>query len=251
VPRHWPLAPEPEPVFGLLEVAFVAGFLLVVILLCGFAAIFIAHHVPALRGIRTQELANDPRVLLPAQFGAYFLLLAVLWRLFSGYHHIGLLRALNWSWPVRWPRFLAVGVLLAVVVQLTSTLMPSPPELPIDEMMHTPLDAWLMSGFGVLFAPFVEEIFFRGLLFPALARHTGTLISLAITSAAFGAVHSAQLGWAWSQVALIVLVGIVLTSIRWRFHSLASSTLVHMGYNGALFAALFIQTKGFTHLTGR
>lgn len=250
-PRRWPLAPEPEPVFGLLEVALVAGFLLAVVVACGFAAVSIAHYVPAFKGMHTQDLANDPRVLLPAQFGAYALLLALLQRLFAGHHRIGLLRALNWSWPVHWPRLLAVGVVLAVVVQFTSNLLPSPPELPIDEMMRTPLDAWLMAGFGVLFAPFVEEILFRGLLFPALARHAGGFVSLAITSLAFGAVHSVQLGWAWSQVALIVLVGTVLTSVRWRLHSLAASTLVHMGYNGALFAALFVQTKGFTHLAAR
>jgi hypothetical protein len=44
-------------------------------------------------------------------------------------------------------------------------------------------------------------------------------------------------------------VGAVLTAVRWRFHSLASSTLVHVGYNGALFAALFVETRGFTNLS--
>ena len=56
-----------------------------------------------------------------------------------------------------------------------------------------------------------------------------------------------QLAGAWTQVACIILVGAVLTAVRWRFRSLASSTLVHVGYNGALFVAMFVQTHGFTN----
>jgi CAAX protease family protein len=106
----------------------------------------------------------------------------------------------------------------------------------------------VMTIFGVLFAPFAEEVFFRGLLFPALSRRVGAVFSLALTALLFGAVHAEQLGHAWSQVACIAAVGAVLTAVRWRFHSLASSTLMHMGYNGVLFAALYVQTQGFRDL---
>jgi membrane protease YdiL (CAAX protease family) len=116
-------------------------------------------------------------------------------------------------------------------------------------MMRTASDVWLMTAFGVLFAPFVEEVLFRGLLFPALTRRTGPLLSLAVTSVLFGAIHAQQLAGAWIQVSCIIVVGAVLTLVRWRFRSLASATLVHVGYNGALFLALFVQTHGFTNLS--
>jgi membrane protease YdiL (CAAX protease family) len=162
---------------------------------------------------------------------------------------IGFRRALCWQWPSRqWLTFLLGGAALGVLIQLLSTLLPSPPELPIDKMLRTATDAWLMTAFGVLFAPLAEEVFFRGLLFPALSRRTGAIIGLLATSLLFGAVHAEQLGHAWSQVALIGAVGAVLTLVRWRFHSLASCTLVHMGYNASLFTALFAQTHGFTQL---
>jgi membrane protease YdiL (CAAX protease family) len=63
--------------------------------------------------------------------------------------------------------------------------------------------------------------------------------------------HSKQLGGAWVQVLSIVFVGVVLTTVRWRYRSLACSTLVHVGYNGLLFVGLFIATRGFTHLPAR
>jgi membrane protease YdiL (CAAX protease family) len=143
------------------------------------------------------------------------------------------------------------GLLLASAVQLLAHFLPAPPELPIDKMLSTPLDAWMIAAFGICIAPFAEEVLFRGLLFPALARHTGAVVSLVVTSVLFGAIHAGQLGGAWPQLGCIVLVGAVLTLVRWRFHSLASSTLVHAGYNGALFVALFLQTRGFTNLSLR
>ena len=250
-PRAWSLAPEPEPVLGILGVGFTFLALLVAILFSGAIAIAIAHHIGPLSRLPVRELANDPRVLLPAQLAAYLMLFAVLWRLFSYHHGIGFFRALSWQWPLRWPLFVAGGVLLALAVQFSANFLPSPPELPIDKMLRTPLDAWLMSIFGVFIAPFVEEVLFRGLLFPVLARSAGAVTSLAVTSILFGAIHADQLGGEWIQVSCIVFVGGVLTLVRWRFRSLASSTLVHVGYNGALFAALFVQTQGFRHFSAR
>lgn len=245
-PRPWQLAPEPEPILGILGVAVAFVVTLLTILLCSVVAITIARQLPAFRGVSATDLAVTPRVFLPAQLAAYILLVAALARLFTHHLRIGFFRALNWRCPDRWPLFLAGGALLAVVVQLSSNFLPSPPELPIDKMLRTPLDAWMMCTFGVLIAPFAEEVLFRGLLFPALARRVGAVFSLVVTSTFFGMVHSQQLAGAWIQVAFIVAVGTVLTAVRWRFRSLASSTLVHVGYNGALFVALFVQTRAFT-----
>jgi uncharacterized protein len=250
-PRPWPLAPEPEPVFGMLEVVFAFVATLLAVLFCGAMAIVIAHHVASLSSLRPADLANDPRVLLPAQLIAYLMVFGALWRLFAHHFRIGFFHALSWCWPLRWPMFLVGGALLAVAVQCSARFLPAPPELPIDKMLRTASDAWLMSAFGVFIAPFAEEILFRGLLFPALTRRAGALVSLVVTSVLFGAIHAQQLAGAWIQVACIVLVGVVLTVVRWRFRSLACSTLVHVGYNGALFVALFAETRGFTNLSGR
>jgi hypothetical protein len=235
----------------MVEVCFAFLTMFLAVLFCGALAIVIAHHVPVLSGVRPVDLAKDSRVLLPAQLAAYVLVFCALWRLFAHHFGIGFFRALSWNWPARWPRFLVGGVLLAIGVQLIAHLLPAPPELPIDKMLRTASDAWLMSVFGVFIAPFVEEVFFRGLLFPALARRAGAVSSLVATSVLFGAVHAQQLAGAWIQVSCIMLVGTVLTVIRWRFRSLASSTLVHVGYNAALFMGLFVETRAFTNLAIR
>ena len=249
--RPSPLAPEPEPVFGLRVVLFAVLGFLVAFGIFGELARVVAQRLPAFRGVSPAEILLDPRLLLPVQLACYLVVLAGLHRWFGHHLGIGLLRALSWRWPARWLRFVAGGAALGLAVQFTAHWLPSPPELPIDKMLRTATDAWMMSFFGVLIAPFVEELMFRGLLFPALSRRTGAVSSLLLTSIAFGAMHSAQLGDAWPFVACIVIVGAVLTLVRWRCHSLAASTLVHMGYNGTLFAVIFAQTRGFTDLSAK
>ena len=248
-PRPWALAPEPEPTFGLrVVISAILTFLLAFIFFSELARL-LALRLPAFSGISPDDLLLDPRVLLPAQLAGYLVVLAGLWRWFDHHLGVGLLRAICWQWPPRWLRFVAGGVALGIAIQFGANWLPSPPELPIDKMLRTTTDAYLMSGFGVFIAPFVEELLFRGLLFPALSRRAGAVAALLLTSLAFGALHASQLGDSWPLVACIVLVGAVLTLVRWRFHSLAASTLVHMGYNCALFAAIFVQTRGFTDLT--
>jgi hypothetical protein len=245
-PRPWPLAPEPEPVFGMFIVLLTFVTAVLASLFCLLISMSIARHLPSFRLLRPIDLAMNPRVVLPAQLAGYVMVLAALWFFFVHYFHLGFLNALSWRWPARWHAFLIGGVLLAIVVQVVSHFLPTPPEMPIDKMLQTPLDAWMMTIFGAIIAPFVEEVFFRGLFFPALTRYIGVFLSMIVTSVFFGLIHAGQLAGAWIEVSVIVIVGTVLTLVRWRFRSLASSTLVHIGYNASLFGALFVQTRGFT-----
>jgi hypothetical protein len=248
-PRPWPLYPEAEPVFGIPTVIVTFIAIVLAVLFCGALTMAIAHNMAAFSRVPMAQLSSDPRVILPAQLAAYMLVFGTLWRLFQHHYRIGFFPALSWRWPRRAAPFLVGGVVLALAAQFSAHYLPAPPELPIDKMMRTSLDAWLMTAFGVFIAPFAEEVLFRGLLFPALTRRAGLPASLVITSVLFGIFHAQQLAGAWIQITCIIVVGAVLTIVRWRSRSLACSTLVHVGYNGALFSALLLQTQGFTNLS--
>jgi hypothetical protein len=94
----------------------------------------------------------------------------------------------------------------------------------------------------------MEELFFRGFLYPVLARSTGMPIAVLLTAVAFALLHGAQLGFSWGPVLVIFLVGIVLTVVRARKNSVAASVLIHMAYNGTITVAMFAATDGFRHL---
>src|SRR4029079_1629314 len=121
-------------------------------------------------------------------------------------------------------------------------------QLPIDEYFKTRSAAFAMLAFGVLVAPLVEELLFRGMLYPALNRALGVTAALVLTSLAFALLHAGQLALSWAPLLSLFLVGFALTLGRARFQSVAASTLVPMAYNATLFAIVSIQTGGFRHM---
>jgi len=94
----------------------------------------------------------------------------------------------------------------------------------------------------------MEELFFRGFLYPVLARRLGLPIAVFLTALGFALLHVAQLGRAWGPVLVIFLVGIVLTVVRAKTNSVAAGVLIHMAYNGTITIAMFAATDGFRHL---
>jgi membrane protease YdiL (CAAX protease family) len=72
--------------------------------------------------------------------------------------------------------------------------------------------------------------------------------SFALTAVSFTLLHGSQLGGAWSPLLVLLVVSSVLTFARARTKSLATSVLIHVGYNGTLFGSMYIATDHFRHL---
>jgi hypothetical protein len=94
----------------------------------------------------------------------------------------------------------------------------------------------------------MEELFFRGFLYPVLARSIGMPIAIFLTALGFAVLHGWQLMFSWGPVLVIFLVGLVLTIVRAKTNSVAAGVLIHMAYNGAITIAMFAATDGFRHL---
>ena len=171
-----------------------------------------------------------------------------------------------------WLMAIAVGCIVLAVID--DRLLPGPSNAPIDDMFRSPGAAWLMFGFGITFAPFFEEIGFRGFLLPALAtawdwvveRSTGepaspldanshpqwsisAMVAASIaTSLPFALMHAEQTGWAPGPFVLVMSVSLILCAVRLKTRSLAASTLVHACYNFIIFSFALISSGGFRHL---
>ncbi len=78
----------------------------------------------------------------------------------------------------------------------------------------------------VLLAPVFEEIFFRGLFYPALRRRLGPRLSIFINGLIFGALHFQPL-----FILSLVLVGIVLAYLYEKTDSLLAPMAAHSLYN--------------------
>ena len=129
-------------------------------------------------------------------------------------------------------QFLSGGAVLALVITFTGGFFNSKETLPIEQLLQARVSMMLFAVLGVLVAPLVEETIFRGFLYPVIARQWGVAAGVAVTGTLFGMMHAAQLGHAYGQIALLVLVGVVLTWVRARTGTVAASYFVHLGYNG-------------------
>jgi membrane protease YdiL (CAAX protease family) len=140
------------------------------------------------------------------------------------------------------------GLLLSVALQGLAHLLPMPKHLPIDALFRTPAEAWTLAIFSITLAPLMEELFFRGFLYPVLARGLGVGAGVVITGAAFALLHGSQLKFAWGPVLVIFMVGLALTYVRAKKNSVAASLLIHVAYNGTIAVLMLVTTGGFRHL---
>ena len=145
--------------------------------------------------------------------------------------------------------FLA-GCGLSLFVAILSSQMKTPENVPMEELFKHRETALMFMALAVLVAPLVEETLFRGYLYPLFARSFGIAPGIILTGVCFGAMHGAQLGWTWSLVSMLILVGIVFTIVRARTGSVFASYLMHLGYNSLISFFAIIGTHGFTRLPG-
>ena len=228
-------------VLGLACVTLTAVFLFLIV-------VTLAAHRLAYSDVPWTEVAKYPGVIVLAQLLAYILVFSLMYFLVKRDHGQDFWRAIRWNWPQKWSSYVFGGIVLALALQAFAHLLPMPKNLPIDQFFQTAREAYLLSIFGMSLAPLLEELFFRGFLYPVLARRLGTAAGIFLTALAFALIHGAQLMYAWGPVLVIFLVGLVLTLVRAVTKSVAASLLIHMAYNGTISLAMFAATSGFRHL---
>jgi membrane protease YdiL (CAAX protease family) len=241
-------AAAPDPAWNGWDLLRLTLTTLVALIVGVFAVLFFVrwrfypHAAPG-------EIARMPLVAIGGQSLAYLLILAYMYFLVTRERRRpDFLDAIHWNFPSNVALYLAAGLGLSIALQVLAHFLPIPKELPIDSFFRTPAEAWALGLLSITLAPLMEELFFRGFLYPVLARSLGLPLAIFLTAIAFALLHGAQLGFSWGPVLVIFLVGLVLTMVRARKDSVAAGVLIHMAYNGAITMAMFAATDGFRHL---
>jgi membrane protease YdiL (CAAX protease family) len=277
--HSWPDPEPPPPSTRIPHLGHVA--LLALLLFLGYVgSIFLARVALYfhLWGIySSQKAATDVHYTIGIMAAAYLIMFAGALLLFPPLWHEGLFAGLQWNASSARHRIGALlgaaGIcfLLAMVDEL---LLPGPAKAPIDQLFDSRTAAWLLFAFGVTFAPFFEEMIFRGFLLPSLCtafdwsvdQYTGTparpldphghpqwsfpamIFASVATSVPFALMHAEQTAWSLGPFLLLVCVSLVLSWARLATRSLAASVLVHASYNFLLFSLMLWGTGGFRHL---
>lgn len=134
---------------------------------------------------------------------------------------------------------IALCLLLNLTVMAISVrLWPDAPYAPehLQRASHSALTTQFLviTVYSVLYTPLAEEVFFRGFLINVLRRHVPEVTAVILQALLFGVMHGYGLGATVSTVMLGVVLGIVYS---WR-KTVATSFLIHAGYNAVGFAVI-------------
>lgn len=132
---------------------------------------------------------------------------------------------------LRYAGFIAGGFTLAVFVEVASDAFGTRAKVPMQVLFEDRRTALLLLLSAVFVAPVIEETIFRGYIYPVVARSFGVGAGIIATGTLFGLMHAQQLWGAWLQIALLVIVGIVLTYARAVTRTVLASYLLHVSYN--------------------
>lgn len=239
-----PQAPLRDPVWSFWDVVFSA-------LLAFGASLVLAVILGLIVGVRPKPGEFQPelvRAAIAAQILAYALVAAYVYSLLVYHYRQPFLPAIRWNWPASPGMWLLAGIGLSVAVMAISRFLPVPRGLPVERYFTDRPLALLLVFFGTAVAPLVEEVFFRGFLYPVLRNRVGTPAAVGLTAAVFAVIHGQQVDLAWAPLLMLFCVGLTLTLVREKTDSVSAPFLIHLGYNATLFALLALGTKGFTEM---
>ena len=242
-----PPPPAENPLWNGWDVLLIIGLTLATIFVSQFAILFGAHYLFYPHS-SLMELAQRPLLLLISQYVIDLAVVIYLLLLIEGKYHAPFRSAIRWSWPRNAWGLLLTGAFMLLVLSMLENLLPMPKDTPFDKLFSRPRDAYLIAIIAVSLGPLVEELFFRGFLYPVLARRWGMAWAIFLTALPFAVMHMPQYGWAWGALAVIFIVGVVCGTVRAVTKSVGASFLVHVGYNGVQMIIAVFVTRGFTHM---
>lgn len=218
------------PVWGYEDLILFAGAVLPCIALGALLARLMRAVAP---GVFSSTAATN----LSFQLFMYLFLMGALYLIIGFRHGEPFWSALGWTLRFRGAILsLAAGPMLAVAVSALGVLLRTPDAPnPVQEMIRDQGSLAMVVTFGVLAAPFFEELFFRGFLLPLFARSLGPALGVLATAIPFGLLHGTQNHWIWQQVVLITLAGVVFGYVREKTGSTAAAFLIHASFNGTEF----------------
>jgi CAAX protease family protein len=276
--QQW-YVPPPRPPVRIPHFGHV-GILLVFVLSGLFAAgilMQVSLHFHLFGVVYLQSAMTDIHYTLGSEAIVYALMFGACLLFFPMIWHRGFFEGIQWNGGIalrlRW-QLLATALISFALALINGLLLPTPKNAPIDKLFRAPGAAWLLFAFGVTFAPFFEEMVFRGFILPAMCTacdwtnekfthapvrslddhgqpqwsFSAMVIGSIATSIPFAAMHAAQTGYSWGPFVLLVCVSLVLCWARLSTRSLAASVMVHASYNFLLFSLMMLGTSGFRHM---
>ena len=191
--------------------------------------------------VKVEAAQTGTVFMLVQQCILYAFALAFLFLLAKLQHQQPFWKSLGWKNPgaKQVAGYLAGGAALAVATSWGLWLFPDTQAFPLEKLFDSRTTSYALGIFAISFAPIIEEVVFRGLLFAIVEGAMGLRFAVLITALLFAGLHIQEYWHAWNHLALILGVGIVFSLARGMTGSLTPSIILHIGYNSLLMTGFF------------
>jgi membrane protease YdiL (CAAX protease family) len=184
-----------------------------------------------------EKLALDPTLILVTislTIPAHVLTFLMAWAIITGFAKRSFQQTVGWSWSANFGFWRSAGI--AVVLLIVSSVivkLAGGGDTDIDKIVASSTAARFTLAFlAAATAPLVEEVIYRGIIFPALQRAAGMLTAVVIVSSLFAGVHVYQYRNSLSVIAAILMLSITLTLVRAYTQRLLPCFVIHFVFNG-------------------
>ena len=240
-----------------LEVVKAVGLWTVSVLLLVFIPIvaalpYIVYKVSAAgsAALDPQNLASDKWLIFYSVVGilpTHLITLAFAWFLVTEGGRRSFWKAVGWEWPGSRKRVILVSVLVALALYavawgVTSIYGGNKTDLDrlIESSMYTRVATALVA---VATAPLIEELIYRGVLYPAVEKITGSVVAIILVSLLFAGIHVVQYRDNIAVILVITVLSFTLTIARAVTGKLLPAFIIHLVFNGI--QSVLIVLSGF------
>jgi membrane protease YdiL (CAAX protease family) len=198
---------------------------------------YVAYVAVEQHGLRPETLITDKTLILLSLIGvipAHALTILVAWAVVTRWGQRPFWETIRWSWPENfgpWKSALLAVVLLALGTLLTWALGGG--ETQLDQLIKSSYAARITTAFiAAATAPFVEEVTYRGVLYPSVERAFGAIWAVLLVTALFAGVHYLQYSNNLGVIAVITMLSLSLTLVRAFTGRLLPCFMMHLVFNG-------------------
>jgi membrane protease YdiL (CAAX protease family) len=143
-----------------------------------------------------------------------------------GFRTFNVVSALSWV-VVLFFAFFAVNALYQYLIIALHLHLQTNDQFILQQSKEAPLSTYATLITSVLVAPFCEEVFFRGFVFPGLLRGMSLAWAIVLSALIFAVAHADP-----GSFAVLFFIGLALAFVRWRTDSIWPSILLHLLNNG-------------------
>ncbi len=198
-----------------------------------FIGYALANSVPT---SEWKDLVNDPNAILAAvlmTLPAHLLTIFAGWLLVTRGRRQPFFQTLGWRWNGFgfWACLLTTIGLYGIAIGIESLLGAQENEL--TRILKSSRAAVYIIAFVATFtAPLVEEVVYRGVLYPAFRVKLGEIPAIFLVTFVFALIHVPQYLPNYGTIIVITILSLTLTLVRAKTGSLLPCVVIHTIFNG-------------------